>query len=139
VIYEDAKRSETGEQVPVLRWMIRQGGQTLHEILEQVDRGREALESVREAAGESLQQVQQRLDAQVRASIERLTSLPGLRQELQRAEENLRHLESQIGQLRRLASVDAENEEPAAPKRPRAPRAAAAGKSRRKPRAAPRA
>lgn len=108
VIYEDAKRSDGGEHVPVLRWIIRQGSMTLHEILEQLERGREALESVRDAAGEGLHQVQQRFDAQMRASIERITSLPGFRQELHRIEESLRHLEGQLGQLRLLAQPRAE-------------------------------
>lgn len=134
VIYEDAKRRESGLEVPVLRWIIRQGGLTLHEIMEQVERGREALESVREVAGEGLHQVQQRLDAQVRASLERLTSLPGFRQELQRIEENLRRVDGQLRQLSSLASPGADPVEPprAGRRRRPAPRKHSGGRRGRK-------
>lgn len=115
VIYEDAKRSDGGAQVPVLRWFIRQGAITLHDILEQLERGREALESVRDAAGEGLHHVQQRLDAQVRSSFERLANLPGFRAELERIEESLRRLEGQLGQLR-LVGGSREAEGAAAPR-----------------------
>lgn len=123
VIYEDAKRSEGGAQVPVLRWFIRQGALTLHDILEQLERGREALESVRDAAGEGLQQVQQRLDAQVRSSLERLANLPGFRAELERMEESLRRLEGQLGQLRLVGG----------PREKQAEAAPGDGKKRRRP------
>ncbi len=151
IIYEEAKRSEGAPQLPVLRWLIQQGGETLQELLSRVGRGREALENVREIAEErmhdvrdlvlggeervrrsgapplekdaegggnlplsflnellelpqrQLEQLQQRLDSQVRSSIERVTNHPAFRQELHRVEENLRTLERQLGQLRRLA------------------------------------
>jgi polyhydroxyalkanoate synthesis repressor PhaR len=164
IIYEEAKRSEGEPQVPVFRRIIRQGGATLHEILSQVDRGREAIENVRELAEErihdvrqlvlgrseedsgqaaagapenpeeraltregtrpllvlndllelpqkQLEQVQQRIDAQVRSSIERVTNHPAFRQELHRIEENLHRLERQLGQLRGLAQPGRKEEE----------------------------
>lgn len=49
-----------------------------------------------------LEQMQQRVDTQVRTSIERLTHNPTFRAELQRVEDSLRALERQLGQLRRL-------------------------------------
>ena len=90
--------------------------------------GREALESVREAAGQRVQQLvgsrrrkgrktpslleelleapqrtldelQHRIDAQVRQSVERVTSHPTLRKEIQRIERSLRQLEQRIGQI----------------------------------------
>ena len=174
IIFEEAKRSEGKPQVPLFRWIIREGGAALHEVLDQVDRGREAIGNVRELAGERIQgvrqlvlgrsgegeeggtaaagaatapeakegvrpllllsellelpqkqieQVQQRIDAQVRASIERVTNHPAFRQELHRIEENLHHLENQLGQLRRLAQPGRrEDERPAPVPRKRAAR-----------------
>lgn len=172
IIYEEAKRSEDEHQAPVLRWIIRQGSETLQDILVGVDRGREAIENVRELAEErmhdvrqfvlgreeheaesagvpaeteresakplhflndllelpqkQLEQVQQRIDTQVRASIDRVTQHPAFRQELHRIEENLRRLENQLGQLRRLAQPGAkgkggesESSEPATKSGPR--------------------
>jgi len=167
IIYEEAKRSDGVPQVPLLRWIIRQGGETVHEIMAQVDRGREAIDNVRELAEERMQvvrdvvsrmeeraaaalpaetpaaadgekagsrplhflndlleapqrqleQVQRRLDAQVRSSIERITHHPAFRQELQRVEDSLHHLERQLGQLRRLAQPGHTPEKRVEPKR----------------------
>ncbi len=154
IIYEEAKSNDAPQPAPVLRWIIQKGGETLQEVVSQVERGREALESVRELAEERIQdvrelvtempakvqspelrpmrllndlleipqrqleQVQQRVDAQVRTSIERLTHNPTFRAELQRVEDSLRALEQQLGQLRRLvpSGRDAEANETAAAK-----------------------
>ena len=154
IILEEAKRRNGVLGLPVLRWIIQQGGEALHEILTGVDRGREALDSVRELAekqvrqlahaGESgaprrphragkgrgpeprgrglltdilelpqkpFEQLQHRIDAQVRASLERVTTHPAVQAELRRIERSIRGLERQLGRLRRTT--------PAAPTRPK--------------------
>ena len=146
IILEEAKRRNGVLGLPVLRWIIQQGGEALHEILTGVDRGREALDSVRELAekrvrqlahaaegGTSrrtggaakgrgpvsggrgllsdilelpqkpLEQLQHRIDAQVRASLERVTTHPAVQAELRRIERSIRGLERQLGRLRRTA------------------------------------
>ena len=130
--------------LPVLRWIIQQGGAAIQEIASSMDRGREALENVRELAERSvksitnaaeqrkpekneskthigagrsskkrglleeilelpqrrLEELQLRVDSQVRGSIERVASHPAVKRELQRIEKNLRQLEGQIALLR---------------------------------------
>jgi len=139
IIFEEEKRKNGLLGLPVLRWIIQQGGATLHEILTGVDRGREALGSVRElaekgmkqltqGAGEpprheraprrrrllneilelpqkQIEQLQQRIDAQVRASIDRVTAHPTFQSELRRIEDSIRGLERQLGRLRRPGRV----------------------------------
>jgi polyhydroxyalkanoate synthesis repressor PhaR len=146
IIFEEEKRKQGLLELPALRWIIQQGGATLQEILHRVDRGREAIENVREMAeerirdlvqggeshakhhapkphhekapGEStapgfrmisdlvegsqkqIEQLQHRIDSQVRASIDRLTHHPTLRKELQRIEDNIKGLERQLNRLR---------------------------------------
>lgn len=152
IIVEEEKRKSGFLELPVLRWIIQQGGATLEGILERVDKGREAIENVRELAEEQvrhvrdlvqgaesgrsspsgparrlsgtprqpgtpapglgllsdlvegsqkqLEQLQHRIDSQVRASIARLTHHPALRKELRRIEENVKGLERQLKRLR---------------------------------------
>src|SRR5262245_39377615 len=57
IIYEEEKRKNGLLEVPALRWIIQQGGATLQEILNRVDKGREAIENVREMAGERMRHV----------------------------------------------------------------------------------
>jgi uncharacterized coiled-coil DUF342 family protein len=58
-----------------------------------------------------LEQLQQRIDAQVRSSLERVTAHPAVQHELRRIEKSIRGLEQQLSRLRR--------EEPrTAPRRP---------------------
>jgi polyhydroxyalkanoate synthesis repressor PhaR len=128
IIFEEQKRDNPLIGVPVLRWIIQQGGATLHEIMTSVDRGREALgelaqrsmqqfshatdrtnpagrrliEDLLEGPQKQLEQLQHRIDAQVRASIERVTGHPAVRQEIQRLEENIRTLENQLRKIRGL-------------------------------------
>ncbi|MFQ5665937.1 MAG: polyhydroxyalkanoate synthesis regulator DNA-binding domain-containing protein [Candidatus Binatia bacterium] len=143
IIFEEQKRQNGLLGLPVLRWIIQQGGETVHEILSSVDRGREALDSVRELAEKGMQQLaqstgvqrgagrrrpardgskpgrrrllndifetpqkqieqlQQRIDAQVRASFERVTAHPAFQNELRRVEQSIKSLEQQLGRLRR--------------------------------------
>jgi polyhydroxyalkanoate synthesis repressor PhaR len=146
IIFEEEKRKQGLLELPALRWIIQQGGATLQEILHRVDRGREAIENVREMAEErirdlvggephpthdsvknrhdkaaggeptapglrmisdlvegsqkQIEHLQQRIDSQVRASIDRLTHHPALRKELQRIEDNIKGLERQLNRLR---------------------------------------
>jgi polyhydroxyalkanoate synthesis repressor PhaR len=153
IIFEEQKRKNGLLGLPVLRWIIQQGGATVQEILTSVDRGREALGSVRELAEKGmkqlaesagvqrgaargaaahvradgpgspgraasqtarglldeilelpqrqLEQLQHRIDAQVRASFDRLTAHPTVRKELRRIERSIRSLEQQLSRLRR--------------------------------------
>jgi polyhydroxyalkanoate synthesis repressor PhaR len=150
IILDGTKRRNGVLGLPVLRWIIQQGGEALHEILTGVDRGREAFDSVRGRAekqvrqlahsGESatprrpraadtgrgaaphergllseildlpqkpLEQLQHRIDAQVRASLERVTTHPAVQAELRRIERSIRGLERQLGRLRRTAPAAA--------------------------------
>jgi polyhydroxyalkanoate synthesis repressor PhaR len=142
IIFEEEKRKNGLLELPVLRWIIQRGGATVQEILNRVDRGREAFVNVRELAekgvkqllqaGESgaaeprgtkrhtpdgastrrlldeileapqkqLEQLQHRIDAQVRASFERFTAHPAIQNELQRIETSVRSLERQLRRLR---------------------------------------
>jgi polyhydroxyalkanoate synthesis repressor PhaR len=134
VIVEEQKRQNPLIGLPVLRWIIQQGGATLQEILSGVDRGREALEElaqkgmkqltqgaehkgpdakgaehkpargllneILELPQKQLEQLQQRIDSQVRASIERVTEHPAVKHELKRIEASVKSLEKQLQRLR---------------------------------------
>ncbi len=137
IIFEEAKRKDGGMVgLPLLRRLIQQGGEAVQEFFTNVDRGvdrgREALESVREIAEKRVKQLvrrsgsrgkggrsagsrleelleapqrqlehlQQRIDTQVRNSIERVTAIPVVRKELRRLEESLRGIEQQLTRLR---------------------------------------
>jgi polyhydroxyalkanoate synthesis repressor PhaR len=141
IIFEEEKRKNGLLTLPVLRWIIQRGGATVQEILNQVDRGREAFVNVRDLAEKGmkqllqgsesdaaearrakrhtpdgsgsrlldeilgapqkqLEQLQHRIDAQVRASIERFTGHPAIQNELQRIEASLKGLEHQLHRLR---------------------------------------
>lgn len=118
----------TGLSLPLLRRLVQFGDEAVRDLRRGVERGREALESVREAAEQRMQQLvgtrrrkgrkspsliegileapqrtldelQHRIDAQVRQSVERVTSHPTLRKEIQRIEQSLRQLESRIGRI----------------------------------------
>lgn len=156
IIFEEQKRENPLLGLPVLRWIIQQGGAAIQEIASSVDRGREALENVREMAergvksfaqsgaprghakggakaaqrgllGEileipqrQLEQLQQRIDSQVRGSIERVASHPAVKHELQRIEKNIRQVEQQILSLRNGSTAVAPKRRTPA-KRPRKP------------------
>lgn len=141
IIFEEEKRKNGLLELPVLRWIIQRGGATVQEILNQVDRGREAfvnvrelaekgmkqllqvaesedaaargvkrptpdggsrrlLEEILEAPQKQLEQLQHRIDAQVRASIERFTAHPAIQNELRRIEASVKSLERQLRRLR---------------------------------------
>jgi polyhydroxyalkanoate synthesis repressor PhaR len=115
IIYETEKRSTGALTLPLLRRMVEIGDET-------VQRSREALESVVDAAekrvrklvgGEGthfledvldlpqrrLEEIQKRIDHQVRQSVEKVTHNPVLQSELRRVESNLRQLEAKLAEL----------------------------------------
>ena len=129
IIYEAEKKTNGGTgglSLPLLRRLVQFGDEAVRDLRRGVERGREALESVREAAEQRVQQLvgsrkrgkgpslfeelleapqrtlddlQHRIDAQVRQSVERVTSHPTLRKEIQRIERSLRQLEQRIGRI----------------------------------------
>jgi polyhydroxyalkanoate synthesis repressor PhaR len=129
IIYEAEKKTNGGSgglSLPLLRRLVQAGDEAVRDVRRGFARGREALESVREAAGQRVQQLvgrrkggkrvslleelieapqrtlddlQHRIDAQVRQSVERVTSHPALRKEIQRIEQSLRQLEQRIGRI----------------------------------------
>ena len=168
ILFEEQKRKNGVLGLPVLRWIIQQGGATVQEILSSVDRGREALGSMRDLAEKGmkqlaqsagmptassdqrtgratkahgrdahgdgthdvpthdgdahgaethpgrrlldeilelpqkqLEQLQHRIDAQVRASLDRVTAHPAVQNELRRLEQSIQGLERQLHRLRR--------------------------------------
>lgn len=124
IIYESARKPNGGSgalSLPLLRGLVQFGDDAVRDLRRGVERGREALESVREgvqglvnrsgrakkgpslleelleAPQRTLDDLQHRIDAQVRQSVERVTSHPALRGELKRIEQSLRQLEQRLG------------------------------------------
>jgi len=115
IIYEAEKRNSGAQALPMLRRMIEIGDET-------VQRSREAIESVVDAAEKGvrklvgsegghffedmldlpqrrLDELQKRIDHQVRQSVERVTHNPVLQKELRRMEDSLRQLEGKLAEL----------------------------------------
>ena len=127
IIFEEEKRKTGLLSLPVLRWIIHQGGEALHDIFERVDRGREVLDSARESVEKGVQQLvgrnrpggkgllgefleapqkqldqlQKRIDTQVRQSVDRLTAHPTIQREITRLENSVKRLEQQLTRLKR--------------------------------------
>lgn len=126
VIYEEAKRANGTLSPPLLRWLIQRGDEAVRDVMRGVERGREALETVRDAAEKRVQslvhptgrnssrkllgdlmeapqrrldELQRRIDSQVRDSVERVTHHPAFRKEMQRVERSIHQLEKQLGKL----------------------------------------
>jgi polyhydroxyalkanoate synthesis repressor PhaR len=134
IIFEEQKKPRPLVALPVLRWLIQQGGEALQELRSSVERGREAieefahrsmqqltaardakanagkklLEDLLETPQRQLELLQQRIDAQVRASMEKLTAHPAVRKELKRIEASLHAVEQQIARLRSGAAPSPE-------------------------------
>jgi polyhydroxyalkanoate synthesis repressor PhaR len=131
IIYEaEKKNGGSGSlSLPLLRRLVQFGDEAVRDLRRGVERGREALESVREgvqglvgsrgkakkgggslleelleAPQRTLDDLQHRIDAQVRQSVERVASHPALRNELKRIEQSLRQLEERLGRPRRKAA-----------------------------------
>jgi polyhydroxyalkanoate synthesis repressor PhaR len=116
IIYDAEKRNSGALELPMLRRMIEIGDET-------VQRSREAIESVVDAAEKGvrklvgsegsghfledmldlpqrrLDELQKRIDHQVRQSVERVTHNPVLQKELRRLEDSLRQLEGKLAEL----------------------------------------
>jgi len=146
IIFEEEKRKSGLLSLPVLRWIIHQGGEALQELLDQVDRGREALDSAREFAEKGVQQLvrgnrdkggrsligdfleqpqkqldqlQKRIDAQVRESVDRIAGHPAIQREIVRLERSVKRLEQQLARLkRRPSSKRRSRKEASGPSRP---------------------
>lgn len=133
IIYEAERKTNggtSGLSLPLLRRLVQFGDEAVRDLKRGVERGREALESVREAAEQRVQRLvgggtrgrkgrhrpslfeelleapqrtlddlQHRIDAQVRQSVERVTSHPALRREIARIEQSLRQIEARIGKI----------------------------------------
>lgn len=125
IIYEETKRRNGIYSLPFLRWLIQRGDEAVRDVLRSVERGREALGNVREAAEKRVQklvhprgkgkrtliedlielpqrrldELQQRIDSQVRHSVQRVTKHPAFRTEVKRVERSIRELEDRIGHL----------------------------------------
>ena len=128
IIYEAEKKTNGGSgtlSLPLLRRLVQFGDEAVRDLRRGVEKGREALESMREgvqglvsrrgagakkgsslleelleAPQRTLDDLQHRIDAQVRQSVERVTSHPALRGELKRIEQSLRQLEERLGRTK---------------------------------------
>jgi polyhydroxyalkanoate synthesis regulator protein len=154
IIFEEQKKPRPLVALPVLRWLIQQGGEALQELRSSVERGREAIEEfaqrsmqhlsaatdARAAAGKKLLEelleapqrqlelLQRRIDAQVRASVEKLATHPTVRKELERIQASLQTVERQIARLRATTQTASRGQQaPKTPGRARAKRKARRG------------
>jgi polyhydroxyalkanoate synthesis repressor PhaR len=122
IIFEDAKKQNGDRSLPLFRWLIQRGDEAMRDLLRSVERGREALDSVREATEKRVQQLvapakprrgsfidelihapqqlQHRIDTQVRQSMERVTNHPTFKKEIRRVENSIKRLESRLTQLK---------------------------------------
>lgn len=131
IILEEEKRKSGILSLPVLRRIIGEGEERIRELLEQLDRGREAIGNVRDMAERGVERLvgrggkqktpsliddilaqpqrqldalQREIDTQVRRSVQRLAGHPAVQGELERIKNSLRRLERRIARLQRLAA-----------------------------------
>jgi polyhydroxyalkanoate synthesis repressor PhaR len=71
------------------------------EAQDEASGGRGLLNEILEAPQKQIEQIQQRIDTQVRASLERLTAHPTFQNELRRIEQSIKKVERQVSRLRR--------------------------------------
>ncbi|MCK6555007.1 polyhydroxyalkanoate synthesis regulator DNA-binding domain-containing protein [Candidatus Binatia bacterium] len=137
IIFEEAKRKNGSLGLPVLRRLIQVGGERVQEFFLGSERGRDGAvpagergkqtptdgaqssPAAEESAGrgligeilelpqKQLEQLQQRIDGQVRASLERVTAHPTFQAELRRLEHSVHSLEKQLARLRRRPAAGA--------------------------------
>ena len=126
IILEEERRNNGLVPLPMLRKIIQQGEATLQDLATRVDRGMEAIGSIREKAGKRVQELvgrgpqqgkalledliaspqrqlealQKRIDEGVKKSVERITSFPTVQKELTRIEKSIARLEERLGRLR---------------------------------------
>lgn len=141
IIYEEAKRANGKDSLPLLRWVIQRGDEAVREIRQSVEKGRDAIESVRDAAERRVQKLvgtggrrplglleelldapqkrlddlQQRIDAQIRQSLDKVTSHP----EIQRVERSIHELEKRLGRLSGATKSKRPTKRPGAAKKAR--------------------
>jgi polyhydroxyalkanoate synthesis repressor PhaR len=127
IILEEEKKKTGLLSLPALRWIIREGEARLHELRDRMDKGREAIDTVRDFAERSVERlvrapaeevgrglrdmlerpqrqldaIQSQIDQQVRQSVKRLAGHPTVQNELERIRGSLHRLEQQIGRLQR--------------------------------------
>ncbi len=116
IIYESEKKKNGALSLPLLRRMIEIGDETVQRSKEAIesmvdaaeksvrklvgsDEGTNLLEDVLDLPQRRLDELQKRIDQQVRQSVERVTSNPVLLGELRRVETNLRQLEEKLAEL----------------------------------------
>lgn len=131
IIYEEEKRKSGVLSLPVLRWMVERSDEAMRDLLRSVERGREALDTMREATEKrvheivekssdrsrvffeeliaapqrQLENLQHRIDVQV----ERMTHHPAVQTELKRVEQGIKQLEKR---LHRLSATPPEKKPP---------------------------
>jgi polyhydroxyalkanoate synthesis repressor PhaR len=110
IILEEERRKSGLLSLPVLRDIIRHGEAALQNLAATVDRGVELVRSAPERAGRRVQELtqisdrlgalQRLVDEGFRRSVERVTTLPAVQQEMRRIERSLKALEARITRLR---------------------------------------
>jgi len=110
IILEEERKGGGFISIPLMRDLIRHGGEALKDIAGVVDRGLEGLRTLPERAvgrvqeltrvSERLGEIQKGIDDVLRRSVEAVTSNPTFKQEVQRIEQIVGALEARIGQLR---------------------------------------
>jgi polyhydroxyalkanoate synthesis repressor PhaR len=106
IIYEDEKRKGGMGSLPLLRWVVERGDEARRDFMRSMERGREALETMREATEKRVQRLitapQRQLDSlqhSIDEQLERVTSHPAIRSEIKRIEKNIKLLEKQLARL----------------------------------------
>ena len=121
IIYEEEKRKNGVLSLPLLRWMVERSDEAMRDFMRGVERGREALDNMREATEKrvheivekssdrsrefleelinapqrQLESLQHRIDEQV----EKMTHYPAIQKELRRVEHGIEELEQQLQRL----------------------------------------
>lgn len=144
IIFEDAKKQNGDRSLPLFRWLIQRGDEAMRDFFRSVERGREAFDSVREATEKRMQQLvapakpgrgsfiddlmhapqqlQQRIDTQVRQSVERVTKHPTFQKEIRRVENSIKRLESRLTQLKGPRALITSKPAPRKPRKRKAAR-----------------
>jgi len=133
IIYEGEKRKDGVGSLPLLRWVVERGDEARRDFMRSMERGREALETVREATEKSVQRLitapqrqldnlQQRIDEQ----LERVASHPTIKSEIKRIEANIKLLEKRLSRL----SSAGQTQEPARESAQKRKRAGGAAKEK---------
>ena len=101
--------------LPLLRWLVERRDEAVRDVIRGVERSVEAWENVREATEKRVQQIltapqrqfdeiQHRIDAQVRKSVARVKKNPTIRAEVRRIEKSIQELENRLRHITRDSS-----------------------------------